>query len=150
MDGNWSWRLATLLCVLAHTVLGQGQGQQPPSYMPVTRGWSVLKAWQGESQATDQRVNPWLGRNNPLAGSNFVSLPYDAGNSNGANKSHCISQTDWDKCKHDPAFITVVPGPEAPGRPHQQCRRHTFPESNSVTKNSLTDVKTSTLQPQHV
>lgn len=79
------WHLAIVVSLAGFlpATIAQGQGQQPPSYMPVTRGWSVFKAWQGESQETTQRVNKWLGRNNPLAGSNFVSLPYDAGNSNG-------------------------------------------------------------------
>ena len=79
-------------CLLVHLIVlgaclggawAQGQGQEAPSYTPVQKGWSVWKASIHQPQTATQLFNEWQGRDQPLAGSNFVSLPYVAGNSNG-------------------------------------------------------------------
>lgn len=78
-----------LYCWL-RVINGQGQGQQPPSYTPVEKGWSVWQAMTGQPQTATHLFNEWQGRDQPMAGSNFVSLPYVAGNSNGARPDYSI------------------------------------------------------------
>jgi hypothetical protein len=82
-------------CLLVHSIVlgtclglawAQGQGQEAPSYTPVQKGWSVWQASIHQPQTATQLFNEWQGRNQPLAGSNFVSLPYVAGNSYGRSQ----------------------------------------------------------------
>lgn len=81
----------SLLYCFIRSINGQGQGQQAPSYTPIEKGWSVWKAMIGQPQTSTNLFNEWQGRDQPLAGSNFVSLPYVAGNSNGETQKYRFS-----------------------------------------------------------